>query len=55
MQVARYWRMKQHNYRLQGVRYTDGSMGLQARPTMREELPAMPEKAKALQREKISA
>lgn len=33
MQVARYWRMKKQNYRLEGVRYTSGAVSLQARPT----------------------
>jgi hypothetical protein len=33
MQVARYWRMKKQNYRLEGVRYTSGAVSLQSRPT----------------------
>jgi hypothetical protein len=33
MQVARYWRMKKQNYRLEGVRYTSGAVSLQPRPT----------------------
>jgi hypothetical protein len=32
MQVARYWRMKKQNYRLEGVRYTNGAVSLQPRP-----------------------
>lgn len=34
MQVARYWRMKKHNYRLEGIRYTNGEVRIQARPVM---------------------
>jgi hypothetical protein len=37
MQVARYWRMKKHNYRLEGIRYTNGAIRVQARPTTPEE------------------
>jgi hypothetical protein len=33
MQVARYWRMKAQNYRLEGNRDTAGNITLQARPT----------------------
>lgn len=33
MQVARYWRMKKQNYRLEGVRYMNGAVSLQSRPT----------------------
>lgn len=36
MQVARYWRMKKHNYRLEGIRYTNGVVRVQARPTTPE-------------------
>ncbi len=37
MQVARYWRMKKQNYRLEGVRYTNGAVSLQSRPN--EDMP----------------
>jgi hypothetical protein len=33
MQVARYWRMKKHTYRLEGTRLSDGSVSVQDRPT----------------------
>ncbi|MCU0511282.1 MAG: hypothetical protein MUE40_01800 [Anaerolineae bacterium] len=33
MQVARYWRMKKQNYRLEGFRHTSGQVSLQPRPT----------------------
>lgn len=33
MQVARYWRMKKVNYRLEGVRYPNGAVSLQPRPS----------------------
>ena len=32
MQISRHWRMKALRYRLQGVRYNDGTVSLQARP-----------------------
>ena len=32
MQISRHWRMNSQRYRLQGVRYTDGNVSLQARP-----------------------
>jgi hypothetical protein len=31
MQVARFWRMNAQRYRLQGVRYANGEVSLQAR------------------------
>ncbi len=36
MQVARYWRMKNHNYRLEGIRYTNGAIRIQPRPATPE-------------------
>ena len=32
MQISRHWRMNSQRYRLQGVRYEDGNVSLQARP-----------------------
>ena len=32
MQISRHWRMNSQRYRLQGVRYEDGCVSLQARP-----------------------
>jgi hypothetical protein len=32
MQISRHWRMNPQRYRLQGVRYTNGEVSLQARP-----------------------
>lgn len=36
MRVARYWRMKKQNYRLEGVRYNDGELSLQERSVAQE-------------------
>jgi len=33
MQISRHWRLNAQRYRLQGVRYEDGKVSLQARPT----------------------
>ena len=33
MQIARHWRLNPVRYRLQGVRYENGTMSLHARPT----------------------
>ncbi|MEP7167338.1 MAG: hypothetical protein ABI758_05135 [Candidatus Woesebacteria bacterium] len=32
MQISRHWRMNPLRYRLQGVRYANGEVSLQARP-----------------------
>lgn len=32
MQISRHWRLNAQRYRLQGVRYSDGSVSLQDRP-----------------------
>jgi hypothetical protein len=32
MQISRHWRMNPQRYRLQGVRYANGEVSLQARP-----------------------
>lgn len=32
MQISRHWRMNPQRYRLQGVRYSNGVVSLQARP-----------------------
>jgi len=32
MQISRHWRMNSQRYRLEGVRYQDGSLSLQSRP-----------------------
>lgn len=32
MQISRHWRIKQQRYRLEGVRYENGEVSLQARP-----------------------
>jgi len=34
MQISRHWRMNSLRYRLQGVRYENGKVSLQARPTL---------------------
>lgn len=33
MQISRHWRMKAQRYRLEGVRYANGEVSLQDRPT----------------------
>ena len=32
MQISRHWRMNPQRYRLEGVRYSNGVVSLQARP-----------------------
>jgi len=32
MQISRHWRLNSQRYRLQGVRYVNGEVRLQARP-----------------------
>lgn len=32
MQITRHWRMNAQRYRLEGVRYSDGTVSLQGRP-----------------------
>lgn len=32
MQISRHWRLNSQRYRLEGVRYEDGSVSLQKRP-----------------------
>lgn len=34
MQISRHWRMNSQRYRLQGVRYQNGEVSLQLRPTL---------------------
>jgi hypothetical protein len=33
MQISRHWRLNSQRYRLQGVRYENGAVSLQSRPT----------------------
>ena len=33
MQISRHWRMNSQRYRLEGVRYQNGEVSLQVRPT----------------------
>lgn len=33
MQISRHWRLNSQRYRLQGVRYENGEMSLQNRPS----------------------
>jgi hypothetical protein len=33
MQISRHWRLNAQRYRLQGVRYENGEVSLQERPT----------------------
>jgi hypothetical protein len=37
MQISRHWRMNGQRYRLQGVRYANGEVSLQARPQLCQE------------------
>lgn len=37
MQISRHWRMNPQRYRLQGVRYANGEVSLQARPQTQQE------------------
>ena len=37
MQISRHWRMNSQRYRLEGVRYTNGAVSLQARPARVED------------------
>lgn len=32
MQISRHWRLNAQRYRLEGVRYEDGTVSLQSRP-----------------------
>jgi hypothetical protein len=34
MQISRHWRMKAQRYRLEGVRYENGTVNIQARPAL---------------------
>lgn len=34
MQISRHWRLNSQRYRLQGVRYQNGEVSLQARPIL---------------------
>ena len=34
MQISRHWRMNSQRYRLMGVRYQNGEVSLQTRPTL---------------------
>lgn len=37
MQISRHWRLNAQRYRLEGVRYEDGSVSLQNRPNAIQE------------------
>ena len=37
MQISRHWRMNAQRYRLEGVRYQNGKVSLQNRPTVQSE------------------
>lgn len=34
MQISRHWRMNAQRYRMEGVRYENGAVNLEARPTV---------------------
>lgn len=44
MQISRHWRLNSQRYRLQGVRYENGAVSLQARP-----IPMSTEEARVIQ------
>jgi hypothetical protein len=37
MQISRHWRLNPQRYRLEGVRYNNGQVSLQARPAPRNQ------------------
>ena len=37
MQISRHWRLNSQRYRLQGTRYENGQVSLQARPICKDE------------------
>ena len=39
MQISRHWRIKSQRYRLEGIRFENGEVSLQTRPTAREDAP----------------
>ena len=43
MQISRHWRLNPQRYRLQGVRYGNGEVSLQARPAPRNHKENQPE------------
>ena len=47
MQISRHWRLNSQRYRLQGVRYENGEVSLQARPTPRNQKEHAPEEMPA--------
>jgi hypothetical protein len=56
MQISRHWRLNSQRYRLEGVRYVNGEVRLQARPVpcgdVRDEKPTQ---VQAQQRVTVSA
>jgi hypothetical protein len=34
MQISRHWRLNSQRYRLEGYRYSDGTLSLQSRPAI---------------------
>jgi len=50
MQISRHWRMNPQRYRLQGVRYANGEVSLQARPQ-----PVAEETRDAIRNSQVSA
>lgn len=50
MQISRHWRLNHLRYRLQGVRYENGTVSLQARPQ-----PAMDSELRVVRDETHSA
>ncbi len=38
MQISRHWRIKQQRYRLEGMRFQNGEVSLQARPLPQQEV-----------------
>ncbi len=54
MQISRHWRMNPQRYRLQGVRYANGEVSLQARPQPVNEGASEPVHTPQASHEKVS-
>lgn len=52
MQISRHWRMNPQRYRLEGIRYPNGEVSLQARPGRGEMVEEKPAPARSEQHKK---
>lgn len=55
MQISRHWRLNAQRYRLEGVRYEDGTVDLQGRPMPLEMEPVVEVNQTEPRAEKIEA